>query len=205
MVNAFGCPKHMVHLFKPQQTLKTSLDLVEDDVELLIHRAVKTGLSGAHLDALTMRYQRFLTEAMATESMLGQGDSWTELPDLNSFVEKRVFEAAVQSMFGTYMLSLNPTLADDFWAFNRAIGTLFMGLPRWLSPAAHRARDKMLRNIEKWQRHGEEHSERDKLGDIDWEPYYGSQFIRERQRLLDKRGILDPTARAAENFAFMWA
>lgn len=62
--------------------------------------------------------------------MFDTGNSWIELPDLNAFVEKRVFEAAVQSMFGTYMLSLNPTLADDFWAFNRVIGTLFMGLPR---------------------------------------------------------------------------
>ncbi|KAL8865990.1 MAG: hypothetical protein Q9174_006568 [Haloplaca sp. 1 TL-2023] len=206
MVNAFGCPKHLVDLFKPQQSRTKLSNQVEDDVELLIHRAVKTGLSGAHLEALTLRYQRCLTQAIATESILSQGDSWIEFQDLNSFIEKRVFEAAVQSMFGTYMLSLNPTLADDFWAFNRAIGTLFMGLPRWLSPAAYRARDRMLQHIERWQRHAEEHSERDQLGDdIDWEPYYGSKFIRERQRLLDKRGILDPTARAAENFAFMWA
>ncbi|CAL8582324.1 hypothetical protein XPA_007991 [Xanthoria parietina] len=205
MVHAFGCPKNMVHFFKPQQPSAESPKQPGEDIEQLIHRAVKTGLSGANLDALTTRYQGNVAAAVETGSVFDTGDSWTELPDLNAFVEKRVFEAAVQSMFGTYMLSLNPTLADDFWAFNRVIGTLFMGLPRWLSPAAYRARDKMLQNIERWQRHGEQHCDIERLGDKDWEPYYGSTFIRERQRLLDKRGILDPTARAAENFAFMWA
>ncbi|KAL8672925.1 MAG: hypothetical protein Q9168_002631 [Polycauliona sp. 1 TL-2023] len=204
MVNAFGCPQNMVHLFKPHQPSADSSNKGDgENIEQLIHRAVKSGLSGAHLDALTSRYQQNL--AAAIEGSHSFDEAWKELPDLNSFVEKRVFEAAVQSMFGTHMLSLNPTLADDFWAFNRVIGTLFMGLPMWLSPAAYRARDKMLRNIRKWQRHAEEHCSIEKLGDVDWEPYYGSKFIRERQGLLDKRGIMDPTARAAENFAFMWA
>lgn len=204
MVNAFGCPSHLVDAFRPQPSPKSSTQ-PKESIEQLIHAAVKTGLSGAHLDALTVRFQEYLVEQIKTDAAIPMDDSWTQLPDLNTFVEKCVFEAAVRSMFGTHMLVLNPTLAEDFWKFNRVIGTLFMGLPRWVNPAAYRARDKMLRNIEKWQQHARQHCNIEKLGDVDWEPYYGSKFIRERQGLLTKRGIMNETARAAENFAFMWA
>ncbi|KAL8737233.1 MAG: hypothetical protein Q9181_001887 [Wetmoreana brouardii] len=204
MVNAFGCPSHLVDAFKPQSPAKSSTQ-PEENVEQLIHKAVKAGLSGAHLEALTARFQEYLAEQIETDSTYDAGDRWTHLPDLNAFVEKHVFEAAVRSMFGTYMLSLNPTLAVDFWKFNRVIGSLFMGLPRWMNPAAFRMRDKMLRSIEKWQKHAREKCRIEDLKDVDWEPYYGSKFIRDRQGLLTKRGITDETARAAENFAFMWA
>lgn len=205
MVNAFGCPKSLVEAFQPQILPRDPATQQEENIEQLIHRAVKTGLSGAHLAALTARFQEFLVEQIATDPLFASSGSWTDLADLNEFVEKRVFEAAVRSMFGTYMLSLNPTLAEDFWSFNKAIGTLFMGLPRWWSPTAYRKRDRMLRSIERWQRHAQEHRDIEEIGDLDWEPYYGSKFIRERQSLLTKRGIMDETARAAENFAFMWA
>ncbi|KAL8728151.1 MAG: hypothetical protein Q9166_005601 [cf. Caloplaca sp. 2 TL-2023] len=204
MVNAFGCPSNLVDAFKPQSPTKSSTQ-PHENVEHLIHRAVKTGLSGVHLDALASRFQEYLVSQIETNSACHSDDGWTDLPDLNAFVEKHVFEAAVRSMFGTYILSLNPTLAEDFWNFNRAIGALFMGLPQWLNPAAYKARDKMLRSIEKWQKHAREHCNIESLADVDWEPYYGSKFIRERQGLLTKRGIMDETARAAENFAFMWA
>jgi cytochrome P450 len=80
-----------------------------------------------------------------------------------------------------------------------------MGLPAWLTPQAHRMRTKMVQSIARWEKHAQEHCDVDELGDVDWEPYYGSRFIRERQTLLTRRGIMDETARAAENFAFMWA
>lgn len=209
METAFGCPNHLLDAFKPHtptiqpQTKSTSPP--EENIEHLIRKAVNTGLSGAHLDALTARFQEYLVEQNEENAESKIGDEWTELPDLNAFVEKQVFEAAVRSMFGTYILSLNPTLANDFWNFNRNIGALFMGAPRWLNPAAYRAREKMLENIKRWQKYAHDHCDIANLVDVDWEPYYGSKFIRERQGLLTKRGILDETARAAENFAFMWA
>ncbi|KAI9788755.1 MAG: hypothetical protein M1816_006612 [Peltula sp. TS41687] len=161
MENGFGCPSHLVDVFKPQtpsiKPQTTSTTQLEENIEHLIHRAVNTGLSGAPLDALTARFQEYLVEQIEDELRSKIGDDWIEFPDLNAFVEKYVFEAAVRSMFGTYILSLNPTLAEDFSKFNRFIGATFMGQPRWLKPAAYRAREKMLENIKRWQRYTREH------------------------------------------------
>jgi hypothetical protein len=209
MENAFGCPSHLVDLFRPQTPLinpqATPTTRPEESIEYTIHKAVNTGLSGPHLDALTARFQEYLVKQVEEDVESKIGYDWIEFPDLNAFVEKHVFEAAVRSMFGTYMLSLNPTLAEDFWNFNRHIGALFMGLPWWLNPRAYREREKMIQNIKRWQKYAREHCDIASVGDVEWEPYYGSKFIRERQGLLTKRGILDETARASENFAFMWA
>ena len=209
MVNGFGCPSHLVDAFKPQTrsagSAENSSTALEEDVEQLIHRSIRNGLSGLHLDSLTARFQHYLQVQSEADLACMKGDEWTGLPDLNGFVEKHVFEAAIGSMFGTHILSLNPTLAEDFWNFNRVIKSLFMGLPRWTNPAAYRARDKMLESIQKWQTYAGQHCDIARVGDVEWEPYYGSKFIRERQVLLTKRGIVDERARAAENFAFMWA
>ncbi|PYH94734.1 cytochrome P450 [Aspergillus ellipticus CBS 707.79] len=200
--NAFGCPHHLVHLFQPQ----TSQNEGPSDIEHAIHRAVQTGLTGPALDTLSSRFQIYLRERIQEDLSSDIGSNWIEHPDFNGWVEKRVFEAAVRSLFGDYILTVNPTLADDFWHFNLYIGALFMGAPKWWNPAAYRAREKMVSNLKRWQDFCRECCDVNTIGeDLEWEPFYGSKFIRERQILLTRRGIMDETARAAENFAFMWA
>lgn len=208
MKNTFGCPSHLVDLFRPQvpssKPESKSTGRLEESIDSLMHRAIITGLSGAQLEALSARFQKYLAEQIE-DSANEIGADWTAFPDLTSFVQKHVLEAAICSSFGTCIFSLNPSFAEDFWNFNRSVGALFMGLPRWLNPVAHRAREKMLKNVKRWQKYAREHCDISKLGDTEWEPYYGSKFNRERQNFLTKRRIIDETARASENFAFTWA
>ncbi|KAI9155716.1 Cytochrome P466 monooxygenase [Paramyrothecium foliicola] len=176
-----------------------------DDVEQLIHRSIQNGLSGPHLETLTAQFQENLAQSLLEETAQSHEGGWIDVPDLHGLVQKHVFRAMVHTLFGPYMISLNPTIADDFWEFNRSVRSLFMGLPSWMTPKAHRMRSRMLKSIKQWQKHAQEHCNIEELGDVAWEPYYGSRHVRERQDLLTRRGILDETARAAENFAFMWA
>ena len=196
MEHAFGCPHELIDQFRPR-----------DDVELeqQIHGALHGMLSGARLETLAGRFQKTIINQVP-ESITEADDEWTELPDLCALVEKNVFEAATRTVFGPYMVSLNPNLAADFWDFNRHVKALFMGVPKWLSPASFRARNKMTESVKRWQRHAAEHCNVDEIPeDVEWESYYGSKSIRVRQQLLAKRGIVNESARAAENLAFMWA
>lgn len=200
----FGCPGHLLHIYEPKKPEIKSMSPPGEDIESLIHRSTNISLSGAHLDGLAARFQKFLIKQVEnSESEIGS--DWTAYPDLISFAEKQIFEAAICSMFGTSILSVNPTFADDFWSHSRSIGTLILGLPRWLSPAACRTRDKMLENVKRWHKYVDENCDIATLGDVDWEPYYGSKFSRERQEVLTKRGLTDETAKAAEIFAYIWA
>lgn len=198
--NAFGCPKQLAHHFKPGY----SSEGIPNEIEQAIHRGVQTGLSGAQLDVLASRFQTTLLDKMQ-KSRHEIGDDWVQIPDLTNLVQRYVLESAMCTFFGPYMISLNPTIVDDFCHFNEYIRLLFMGMPRWLIPRAYEARDRMLQCIKRWYEHASENCEVAELEDVDWEPYYGSRFIRERQGLLAKRGVVDETARAAENFANLWA
>ncbi|KAL2060528.1 hypothetical protein VTL71DRAFT_9169 [Oculimacula yallundae] len=204
MKNAFGCPARLVHQFEPREIPPGTKP--EDNIEHQILRALNIGLSGTHLEGLAARFQDHLGEKI--ENSISGGNiatKWKTFPDLSKFVESQIFEAAVQAMFGTHMLDLNPTLAEDFLSFNSSIGTLFMGLPWFMNPSACKARERMVENIKRWLKFTSENCPIESLEDVDWEPFYGSKFTRERQVLLTRRGIVDETARAAENFAFMWA
>lgn len=155
------------------------------------------------MEGLTERFQSRLSTTRAENDP--QAGKWVEIPDLGDFVHNQVFLAVTHEFFGPHMLSLNPTIAQDFWEFNACVRSLFMGLPSMFIPQAYKLRDKMVMNILRWQKYAKEHCEIEDLPDVDWEPYYGSKVVRERQILLNKRGITDERARAAENFAFMWA
>ena len=196
MEHAFGCPHELVDKFRASQDM---------ELEHQIHTALQSMLAGPRLEILAGRYQQAVI-GQVLEGNASMGDDWVEMPDLCSFVEKHIFEAATRAVFGPYLVQLNPTVADDFWDFNRHVKSMFMGVPKWMNGAAIRARDRMTDNVKRWQRHAAEHVTIDDIPeDTEWEPYYGSKSTRIRQQLLLKRGIIDESARAAENLAFMWA
>lgn len=162
-------------------------------------------LTGVRLETLAGRYQEAVVHQVL-DGDVKMDDDWTRLPDLCTFVENNVFEAATRAIFGSHLVELNPTISVDFWNFNRHVKSMFMGVPRWLNPASVASRDTMTNHVKRWQRHAQENCRIDDIPDhVEWEQYYGSKSTRIRQKLLTKRGILDESARAAENLAFMWA
>ena len=193
---------------------------------------MNSDLTGASLAGITSRFQQSLAERLTEVDI---GEDWVEIPDLYDFMRVVVMEAALVSMFGPYILSLNPTFIHDFWAWNEDMGALFLGLPRWIIPKAYRRRAKMLENIKRWHKHAHEHFDctRERKDDPDWEPYFGSKFSRRRQAMFgryvkfadtvadrsktcwrfdvhdaDQKNRweeIDATAKAADDLGFIWA
>lgn len=168
--------------------------------------ALQTMLAGPGLEVLAERYQDEVVRQLMASEKVPEGDEWVELPDLISFVECHILEAATRALYGPYLVSLNPTVAKDFWEFNKRVKSMFMGVPKWMNPLAIKARNKMTDNIKRWQRYTAAHCNIEDIpDDVEWEPYYGSKYTRVRQKLLTKRDIMNESARAAENLAFVWA
>lgn len=174
----------------------------QDRIFHIKHKMVNTYLSGQSLTGITMRFQENLAKLIKEDKSIC--NDWVELPDLQKYVEHLVMSAAVQSMFGTYILSLNPTLIEDFFAWSAKIGTLFLAIPPWLDPNAYRLRSKVLNAIKRWQKYAHEHFDCNKE-DIEWEPYFGSKFSRARQTQFLKWEQMDAASRAAEDLGIMWA
>ena len=102
-----------------------------------------------------------------------------------------------------HLLSLNPTFVEDFREFDRSISMpmFVMGFPRWLCPTAYKARDRVLQGLKNWHKFAHERSDCTELGsdDGDWDPYFGSRFMKERQSYCMRMDPMNADAVAAED------
>ena len=146
-----------------------------------------------------------LDQKMRTNTTIGL--EWVELPDLWLFIQNLVFPASTETLCGSFILSLNPNLTQEFWAFDQTVPALVKGFPRWSVPGAYKARDKMLSNIKRWHQFANEHSDVFKTGSDqpDWDPYFGSKFVKTRQKFLTEIEIMDADGRASEDLGLLFA
>ena len=100
------------------------------------------------------------------------------------FTQTLVFPAAIESLFGSFHLSLNPTLTTDFWAFDQSIPILLKGLAHWLSPEAYETCDKIPGDLKKWHRFAIECSDFYKPGatDPELDPYLEIKYVKANQK-----------------------
>ena len=211
MKTVLGTPDHIVPLYTEDesgQTLKSmpgSHVRPENRIRYFHTKAAHQHLAGTNGIKLGERYMDILSRNVSTDTSIGT--EWLELPDLWLFIQNTVFLASTESLCGSYLLSLNPTLSQDFWAFDRSIPTLLKGLPRWLSPGAYKSRDKMLSVIKKWHAFANEHSNFSKTGpnDPEWDPYLGSKYVKARQRFLHEIEVMDANGRASEDLGLLFA
>jgi hypothetical protein len=211
MEHAFGMPRKAAAFYGaddsgllPSPALNAKTTRPEDRIFYIIHKMVNTHLSGPSLTPITARFQENLAKKVSQPSDIGY--DWVKIPNLYSFLQGQVLEAAVRSIMGDYILSLNPTFIADFWAYDRGMRKLFLRTPRWWDPAIYRARDKMLENVMRWHKYAHEHCDVWNVPeDVEWEPYFGSKFSRVRQTTFLKMKALDDTARAAEDVGLLWA
>ena len=96
---------------------------------------------------------------------------------------------------------------EDFWEFVASVPTLVKGLPYWMSPKPYRVRCRLLDAIKKWHKMAHEHSDCTKTGanDPEWEPYFGSKFMRTRQEYTRGMDFMNADALAAEDLGLIFA
>lgn len=211
MKHVLGTPTDVLPLYyeddsgqlaMPVSDSKTS---AENRIRYFHSRAAHQFLNGKSGIRLGELYMDIMSRNMLADANISS--EWKNMADLLTFIQDLAFPASTEALCGSAILRLNPTLTEDFWSFEKRIPTLLKQFPRWLSPAAFRSREKMLNSIKRWHAYGMERSDITKLGkkDPEWEPYFGSKYIRERQRFLQGIGIMNADGRASEDLGFLFA
>lgn len=174
----------------------------EHRIDFLTHSSLARFLSGPGLKPLAARFQDNLSRNLVR---LEIGNEWMELPDLYEFIRVQLFNASAEAMFGPYILTLNPTLCKDFWRFDKDLGYLTKGYPHWMNPTAYRARAKCLAAVKKWHGFVREYCESTESGpDNGFDPKFGAEIMRYRQKMWSKMDAMDVDARASEDLGFLW-
>lgn len=208
--NMFGTPSDVIPFYAADDSGANILPLpgskVKPEHRINYHqvRAAHKHLSGPGLTHMIEHFLGVIRRQIHDSQI---GSEWVEMPDLFAYLQNSVFCAAVEAMCGSHLLSQYPKFVEDFWEFDRSVPTLFLGLPRWLTPKPYKVRERLLEAVRRWHRLAHENSDCTKTGadDAEWEPYFGSKLIRERQKYCLDLEFMNTDALAAEDLGLIFA
>ncbi|KAL9015329.1 MAG: hypothetical protein Q9173_000057 [Seirophora scorigena] len=208
--NLFGTPSDVIPFYKMDNSGTNTVPNPESNVRpadrlnFFQVKAAQKHLNGAGLAKMTEHFLKVLRRRI-DESRIG--NQWIDMPDLFTFIQHEVFNAAVEALTGKYFLAQYPEIVEDFWEFDRSVPTLIKGLPQWLTPRPYRVRQRLLDAVKSWHRIARENSDFTKDGpeDPEWDPYWGSKLMRARQSYSSGVHFMNEDALAAEDLGLIFA
>ena len=171
-------------------------------IDFLTHASLVKFLSGPSLSRLFERFNKSLADRFNT---LAIDSEWEEIPDLLDFIQMELSTAVLEAMMGPQLIGQNPTFVEDLFKYDSAIPALSKGLPRFMDPNAYAARDRMLFMIKRWHAYAREHFDEGVVSlDGDFDPFWGSEHMRYRQKVLWNVDGFDADAIASSDLGLIW-
>lgn len=171
-------------------------------VDYLTHVGLVRFLNG---DGLAGFYRRWQAGFIQRLQVLEIGKEWMDMPDLMSFWEETFGVAVIEAYTGPILRSVNPDFMRDLREYDFYVPDLSRGLPRWMTPKAYATRDKLITTVLQWHAIARALFHESAIKpDGDADPYWGSYFIRERQKLFGAMDNFDYRAYAASDMGFIW-
>ena len=155
--------------------------------------------------AFTTRFTMSITNSLENAAF---EDEWIDGMDLFAFLKKQIFHAFMKAVFGKRIFELNPSLCEDFWAFDSNVPDLAKGIPRWLASNKHKTRDRCIQSFLKWHFHLEEQTLKETISvNQEYDPVFRSKLIQQRHKAFSEisPSIMCARSKASEDLALMWA
>lgn len=174
-----------------------------DRVDHQTHVSLTRFLGGKGLSGL---YHRFFTNFERCLEYHPQiTKDWTMMPDLMIFFQRTCGSALTEAICGPILQNIHPNFMDDLLQYDIYLPDLVKGLPRWFAPNGCRTRDKLLRSILQWHAVARSVFVESSIDpDGDYDPFWGSEFMRTRQRTFRSMRNFDYDAYAASDLGFIW-
>lgn len=172
-------------------------------IDFLTHDSLVKFLSGPSLSRLYERFNRNLSNRLMA---LEIGTEWIEIPDFLEFIQMELSTAVLEATMGPQLIAQNPTFVRDLFEYDSAVPILSKGLPRFIYPKAYKIRDRMLFMIKRWYVYARDNFDDDLVdADGDFDPFWGSEHMRHRQRVLRKVDGFEDDAIASSDLGLIWA
>ncbi|RYP60716.1 hypothetical protein DL770_009939 [Monosporascus sp. CRB-9-2] len=146
----------------------------EKRIHYILYEGTHQALAG---NGFNPALQRFRAALLRQIDAMKVPEEWLEMDNFQRLILHTVGKAFIESIFGPSLIRINPTFMDDLKEFNRAVPSLSKGTPRFLIPRAI--------------------SE-----DGDGDPFWGSAWMRHRQKTLAK--IQDDETLASSDLGVAW-
>ncbi|KAK7931141.1 hypothetical protein PG985_001853 [Apiospora marii] len=168
-------------------------------------------------DALLCQFDRFMKQGLAEESrrLSAPATQMGEAVNLYEWLQGLMFQASATAFFGERLFAEYPNILRDFWDFEPLFLGLLFGVPRWVNSKPHVAQENIIQGLTAWVEANDDDMRGGGGGgkgvapdpdvpDRDWEPRWGSRFVRARQQFFQRLG-LSPRGRASMELGLMFA
>lgn len=171
-------------------------------IDHLTHEGFKSAFSGPGLAPMTQRYMSILEQKL---DGLAFSTEWTDVPDLLHFFRIVHGAALLEVVFSLSLTKVNPTFLQDGWQFDNSVPLLARLVPSFLFPEPYRVRKSLHSQFEQWYVHTREGFSQSYISEGgDGDPYWGSELIRNQQRMYLQVDDYDDDALAAADLALVW-
>lgn len=172
-------------------------------IGFLVHEGLVKFFSGSSQSRLLRRFTSSLSNRL---TVLDVSPAWTEIPDFLDFIQVELGTSLLEAITGPQLMIHNPTFIRDFFEYDTNAATLGSGIPRLLAPRAYKSRDKVLSMIKRWHLHAQENFDENLIApDGDFDPYWGSEHIRYRQKIFRNVEGYDADAIASSDLGLLIA
>lgn len=207
--NLFGMPPNALEMYASDnsglnaQPRPESLVAPHNRVDHRTHVSLVKFMSGKGLLGFYTRFTNLFTDHLRH---LDVGEDWVEMSDFMVFFEEGFGSAATEAICGPILRRVNPKFMQDLSKYDLGIPGLSKGLPIWMIPKAYAIRDELLDNIKQWHAVARaQFTDSSVDADGDFDPYWGSGFIRSRQDMFASIDNFDYDAYAASDLGLIWA
>jgi hypothetical protein len=140
-----------------------------------------------YANALATTYQRFFREQL--NARFSVVDEWTEVRVV-PLMKDAMARSAILSVLGQRIFEVAPNLLDLFWDYDKVLGTILYGPPRWLFPGVYAKAERYCGATTRYFQEATAAFDWDGPdADADWEPILGSRFWREFSRWMIRSGF----------------
>ncbi|KAK5631973.1 hypothetical protein RRF57_007687 [Xylaria bambusicola] len=203
----FGMPKKWASVYEADDSGPFPKPLQGSNVapEKRIHRFLAEGidkaLTGPGFAPTLSRLQKAYVNQM---SNLEIGQEWSEFEDFRRLIHMTTGQSTIEAIFGPNLVRLNPDFMEDLFQFDRALPWLSKGIPRFIMPTVYRTREKLHDNFVTWYKYARENFQDHLIyKDGDGDPFWGSNWMRQRQKTLAH--IQDDITLASSDLGIAWA
>lgn len=135
-----------------------------------------------YANALASTYQRFFAQEL--DARFPVGEEWTEAR-IVPIMKDQMARAAIMSLLGCRIFEVIPNLLDLFWDYDKVLGTILYGPPKWLFPGVYATAERCCGATAKFFQSAAGSFDWDgSEAEADWEPLFGSRFWREFSRWM---------------------
>ncbi|OTA63683.1 cytochrome P450 [Hypoxylon sp. EC38] len=168
----------------------------------ILNDGIESALTGPGFDPTLQRFRSiFISQIQNLNAPTGE---WIEIKDFRKFIHDTVGLSLVQAIFGPSLLEVNPGFMDDLFEFDKALPWLARGVWSFIMPKPYAIRRRLHQHFKRWYLYARQHFTETSISkDGDGDPFWGSTWMRQRQKILDI--IQDDDTLAAGDLGVAWA